>query len=139
MVIVPFVRMGPLPRSLAAERMIASWSGSVSGPTEYKYAAQENAPYGRLPSARLLLPKKQRPPTASVAHRDQAAIRHHHQPADRNPECHGAHSREGPLLAIPAMLALKCALRLAAGGFPTPPLRSVAGALPGRDGKRSQK
>ena len=44
-------------------------------------------------------------------HRDQAAIRHHHQPADRNPECHGAHSREGQLLAIPAMLALKCALR----------------------------
>src|SRR5208337_1548787 len=43
--------------------MIASWSGSVSGPTEYKYAAQENAPYGRLPSARLLLPKKQRPTT----------------------------------------------------------------------------
>ena len=72
-------------------------------------------------------------------HRDQAAIRHHHQPADRNPECHGAHSREGQLLAILAMLALKCALRVAAGGFPTPPLRSVAGALPGRDGKGRQK
>ena len=122
MVIVPFVRMGPLPRSLAAEAYDCFMVGAVSGPTEYKYAAQENAPYGRLPSARLLLPKKQRPTTASVA--TPRPSRYSPPPS---------------LLAIPAMLALKCALRVAAGGFPTPPLRSVVGALPGRDGKRRQK
>ena len=51
--------------------------------------------------------------------------------------CHGAHSREGPVLAILAMLAPKRALRVAPGGsaplFPSAP-RHGAGCS-GRDGK----
>jgi hypothetical protein len=57
MVIEPFVRMGPLPRSLAAEAnncfMVRL---SHAEPTEYKCAARSFAPYGRLPSVRLQSP-----------------------------------------------------------------------------------
>jgi hypothetical protein len=41
--------------ALPPKRMIASWSGPDTGTTEYKYAAQELAPNGRLPSVRFVI------------------------------------------------------------------------------------
>jgi hypothetical protein len=51
--------------------------------------------------------------------------------------CHGAHSGEGPVLAILAMLALKarCAWLRVAALLSSPPLRAMAANVPGRDGK----
>jgi len=54
MVVEPFVRMGPLPRSLAAEAHVCFMVRSHVGPTEYKFAARAFAPQGGLPSVRLL-------------------------------------------------------------------------------------
>jgi len=53
MVNAPLVRMGPLPRSLAAEANECFMVGVRADPTEYKYAAQDMARYGRLPSVRI--------------------------------------------------------------------------------------
>lgn len=58
-------------------------------------------------------------------------------PAGRNRLCHGAHSGEGPVLDVLAMLALKDALRVAPGGsaplFPFAPRHGPR--CSGRDGK----
>ncbi len=53
MVIEPFVRMGPPPRSLAAEAKGCFMVRLLRGVTEYKVAARVCARDGRLPSVRL--------------------------------------------------------------------------------------
>jgi hypothetical protein len=135
MVIVPFVRMGPLPRSLAAEAYDCFMVGVRIGPNRIQVCRAGKCAIWQAPLGSFA-PTEQTMPDDSVCrcNRDQAAIRHHHQSADRSLECHGAHSGEGPVLAILAMLALKCALRVAAGGS-APPIPSVA--LRGRGAARS--
>jgi hypothetical protein len=54
MVVEPWLRMGPPPRSLAAEAHDCFMVRSHLGPTEYKFAARASAPHGGLPSVRLL-------------------------------------------------------------------------------------
>ena len=61
MVNAPVVRMGPLPRSLAAEANDCFMVGIPADPTEYKYAAQGIAPNGRLPSVRITVVYSARP------------------------------------------------------------------------------
>ena len=61
MVNAPVVRMGPLPRSLAAEANDCFMVGVPADPTEYKYAAQGIAPNGRLPSVRITVVYSARP------------------------------------------------------------------------------
>jgi hypothetical protein len=48
----PFVRLGPPPRSLAAEANGCFMVGSDADPTEYKVAARSTRPNGGLPSVR---------------------------------------------------------------------------------------
>ncbi len=130
MVNAPLVRMGPLPRSLAAEANECFTVRVHKNPTEYKYAAQDMARNGRLPSVRIALMRQPALPGQTLGATLKPLTADQHQ---RATVLTPGKVRCSP--SSPCSREERCAWLRAAPLLPSPPLRAAAFALPGRDGK----